>query len=217
MTNTKHVGRIKTSGRKCLVVFKTLPGDAFNCLVIPTESLTPEYHDALINLVETNAAQNAFEFAEVLARGTFPDGSTMLPSLHVKGLMTKVPTDQVEMLPNNSVSILLSELNQIIAEQRGVSVQDLAIKDNPRENVEIQEIASATDISPPAGNTDPIMDQNLGRTTSASVNESLEPLSDEALAKKYRSDADRLSKEAAQLRRMAEELAPTKKKVKSEA
>jgi len=32
------------------------------------------------------------------------------------------------------------------------------------------------------------------------------------LAKKYRSDADRLSKEAAQLRRMAEDLVPAKKK-----
>jgi hypothetical protein len=37
-------------------------------------------------------------------------------------------------------------------------------------------------------------------------------ISDEALAKKFRSDADRLSKEAAELRRQAEELVPTKKK-----
>jgi hypothetical protein len=38
-----------------------------------------------------------------------------------------------------------------------------------------------------------------------------QPLSDEDIARKYRSDADRLSKEAANLRRMAEELVPTKK------
>ena len=37
-------------------------------------------------------------------------------------------------------------------------------------------------------------------------------ITDEALAKKFRSDADRLSKEAAELRRQAEELVPTKKK-----
>jgi hypothetical protein len=36
-------------------------------------------------------------------------------------------------------------------------------------------------------------------------------LSDEDLARSYRSQADRLSKEAAQLRRQAEELVPTKK------
>ena len=37
-------------------------------------------------------------------------------------------------------------------------------------------------------------------------------MTDEVLAKKFRSDADRLSKEAAELRRQAEELVPTKKK-----
>lgn len=203
MADLKHVGRIKATGRKCLVVFRTLPGDAFSALVIMTESLTESYHDALINLVESNAAQVNNELSEVLARAVFPDGSTMLPSLHVKGMLTKVPTNAIEMTPNPSVSILLSELNQIIAQQKGVSVQDLAIQpDTPSPNTEIKEVASAVDISPKQGNTDPVVDQA-----------SQEPLSDEALAKKYRSDADRLSKEAAQLRRLAEELVPTKKKV----
>ena len=211
MQSLKHVGRIKATGRRCMVVFRTLPGDAFNCLVIQSDTLEPSYHDQLISLVESNAAQSANEFSEVLARGVFSDGSTMLPSLHVKGLLTKVPTDAVEMVPNMQTTILLSELNQVIAQQVGVSVQDLAIKPNANQNVEIQELARVKDISPKTGNTDPIGDQDFGRTTSASVNE--EPLSDEALAKKFRSDADRLSKEAAELRRQAEELVPTKKKV----
>lgn len=214
MADLKHVGRMKNTGRKCLVVFRTLPGDAFNCLVIPTESLTDSYHDALISLVESNAAQVAFEFAEVLARAVFPDGTTMLPSLHVKGFLSKVPTDQVEMTPNNQASILLSELNSLIAQQRGVSVQDLAIKPDPKENVEIQEIAKVQDISPKTNNTEPLVDQknDPSRTTSTSINQEIQPLTDEDLARKYRSDADRLSKEAANLRRMAEELVPSKKK-----
>lgn len=216
MADLKHVGRMKNTGRKCLVVFRTLPGDAFSALVIPTESLTDSYHDSLINLVESNAAQASFEFAEVLSRAVFSDGTTMLPSLHVKGLLSKVPTDQVEMTPNNQASILLSELNSIIAQQRGVSVQDLAIKPDPKQNVEVQEIAKVQDISPKNNNTNPLIDQKLdepGRTTSNSVNQEMQPLTDADLAKKYRSDADRLSKEAANLRRMAEELVPTKKKV----
>jgi hypothetical protein len=100
-----------------MVVFRTLPGDAFNCLVIQSDNLEPGYHDQLISLVESNAAQSANEFSEVLARGVFSDGSTMLPSLHVKGLLTKVPTDAVEMVPNMQTTILLSELNQVIAQQ----------------------------------------------------------------------------------------------------
>lgn len=202
MADLKHIGRIKDNGRKCIVVFRTLPGDAFSCLVIMTESLSESYHDSLINLVESNAAQGNSELSEVLARAVFSDGSTMLPSLHVKGLLTKVPTSAVEMTPNSSVNILLSELNQIIAEQRGVSVQDLALQpDAPKPNTEVKEIATAQDISPKAGNTDPIVDQVAPQV-----------LTDADLAKKYRSDADRLSKEAAQLRRLAEELVPTKKK-----
>lgn len=211
MVNLKHVGRIKDTGRKCLVVFRTLPGDAFNCLIITTENLDDSYHTALINLVESPSAQDAVEFAEVLARAVFPDGSTMLPSLHVKKLLAKVATDKVEMTPNNSATILLSELNQIIAEQKGISVQDLAIKPTAKENAEAIEVATAKDISPPTGNTDPLVDQQVAKTTASMLNE--EPLSDEAIARKYRSDADRLSKEAAQLRRMAEDLVPTKKKV----
>lgn len=203
--NIKHIGRIKSTGRKCLVVFRTLPNDAFNCLVVTTENLDASYHDALINLVESNSAQSANEFSEVLARAVFPDGTTMLPSLHVKGLLTKVPTDAVEMTPNTQASISLAELNQLIAEQRGVSVQDLAIRPDPKTNTEIQEIAKIKDLPQDTLVDDP------GKTTSNSVNQTA--LSTEDLAKKYRSDADRLSKEAAQLRRMAEELVPTKKKV----
>lgn len=212
MQTLKHVGRIKSTGRRCLVVFRTLPGDAFSCLIIQTESLDASQHDSLINLVESNAAQSANEFSEVLARAVFGDGSTMLPSLHARGLLYKFPTDQIEMVPNTQAVILLSELNQIIAQQAGVSVQDLAIRPSAKENVEVQELAKVQDISPNTGNTDPLMDQyDAGRTTSASVNED-GILTDDMLAKKYRSDADRLSKEAAQLRRMAEELVPTKKK-----
>lgn len=206
----KHIGRMKQTGRKCIVVFRTLPGDAFNALVILTESLTDSYHDALINLIDGNAAQTTSELSEVLARSIFPDGSTMLPSLHIKGLLTKVPTDQVVMTPNMTTTVLLSELNQLIAEQKGVSVQDLAMRPDDRDTV-IQEIASAKDISPQNKNTDPIIDQK--NTTLSSINETYEDLTPEQLAKKYRSDADRLSKEAAQLRRMAEELVPTKRKV----
>jgi len=205
MADIKHVGRIAKTGKKCVVVFRTLPGDAFNSLIVLTESLSESYHDALLNLVDNNAAQNSNELSEVLARAVFPDGTTMLPSLHSKGLLVKVPTDAVEMIPNSKMSILLSELNQVIAEQLGISVQDLAMRD-PANQTEVKEIATAKDL-PDTSNID-----DVSKTTSSSVNETAN-MSPDQLAKKYRSDADRLSKEAAQLRRMAEELVPTKKKV----
>lgn len=203
MADIKHVGRIVSTGRKVIVAYRTLPGDSDYCLVVPTENLTDAQHDSLIRAVESSAGQSAYEFAEVMARSQFPDGSVMLANLHVNGRLAKVKTDEVEMTPNFHASIRLDELNKIIAEQRGVSINDLAItSDSP--NTEVREVASVNEL-PASTESLPEIDQS----------EISQPLSDEQLAKKYRSDADRLSKEAAQLRRQAEELMPTKKKSKS--
>jgi hypothetical protein len=210
MADIKHVGRLKTTGKKVLVAYRTLPGDAYNCLVIATENLSDDQHNSLIQLVESPASQNAYEFAEVLARAKFTDGSTMLPSLHVTGKLLKVATDKVLMTPNFQTSVSLDELNQLIAEQRGVAVDDLSLKDDIKPTVEIQEVAQVRDISPGA------------KTTSASVNQEPEApvvidtasMTDDQRAKHFRSEADKLSKLAAEMRRQAESLVPTAKKKK---
>jgi len=202
MAELKHVGRVVKTGKKVLVAFRTLPGASDRCLVIPTESLPDSYHDALINLVESNAGQSANEFAEVLARTNFPDGTIMLAALHTQGRMVSVGTSEIEMCPTNSHTVMLSELNSLIAEQRGVTVDSLAVQRPLTDpNIEVREVATVREVDPPK--SQPFT------PTEASLDE---PLTDEAMAKKYRSDADRLSKEAAQLRRMAEDLVPTTKK-----
>ena len=207
MADLKHVGRIVSTGRKCLVAYRTLPGESDHCLVVQTENLPDEQHNALINLVESSSGQESGEFAEVLARANFPDGSIMLAALHTQGKLTKVPTSQVEMLPNFNVKINLAELNVLIAQQNNVAVDDLAIKSSSAK-VEVKEVGSVNNM--PAENND------IGKTTSASVNETyVEPTkfdSAEAEAKHYRSQADKLAKQAADMRRKAEELVPTKKK-----
>lgn len=192
----KHVGRIVATNKKVLIAYRTLPGDAYSALVVPTESLSDDYHNAIINLVESPAAQESYEFAEALDRTQFPDGSRMLPSLHSKGRLVKVATSQIEMTPSPGVGILLSELNQIIAEQRGVAVDGLAIKPGSNDKVEVKEVASVKEM--PA-TTD----------TSTSIPEASGTAEEQA--KFYRSQADKLAKEAAAMRRKAEELVPTKK------
>lgn len=199
MMELKHVGKVVSTGRKVIVAYRTLPGDADYCLVVPTENLSDPQHDALIQLVESSAGQNAYEFAEVMARSSFPDGSIMLANLHVNGKLVKIKTDQIMMTPTFTDSIRLDQLNALIAEDRGVSINDLALKSEiPDPNVQVQEIAQVNELP-----------------QSTIESNSLEPLSDDQLAKKYRSDADRLSKEAAELRRLAEELVPSKRKRKS--
>lgn len=201
MNNTKHVGRFIKNGRKCLVAYRTLPGDAFNCLVIPTESVEDIYHDALINLVESNSAQNSYEFAEVLARNSFPDGSVMLAALHKKNKLVKVATDQIEMIPNTQQKIRLDELNQLIAEQRGVAINDLALGENTSK-AEVRDIAHVKEMP---------VEQPVVEAKPEKV------LTIEEQATKLRGEADKLSKQAAELRRQAEALVPKKKNVRKKA
>jgi len=200
MNNTKHIGRFIKNGRKCLVAYRTLPGDAFNCLVIPTESVEDIYHYALINLVESNSAQSSYEFAEVLARNSFPDGSVMLAALHKKNKLIKVPTDQIEMIPNTQQKIRLDELNQLIAEQRGVAINDLALTDkNP--NTEVRNIAVVKKL--PSHKSEAVKTEKL--------------LSIEEQATMLRVKYYKINKEAAELRRQAEALVPTKRNVRKKA
>lgn len=199
----KHIGRLRATGKKCIVVFRTLPGDAYTCLVVPTENLPDSYHDAMINLVESSGGQDAHEFGEVMARTNFPDGSIMLAALHSQQRMVAVPTKDVEMLPTTNTTIVLSELNMIIAEQRGVPIDEISIKPESKKKEE-------------AAAPKPAAPSDAAKTTSASVNE-VAPVEQtfatpEEEAKFYRSQADKLAKEAAAMRRKAEELSPTAKK-----
>jgi len=188
--SVKHVGHVGPNQSKVLVVMRTLPGDPNSALVIPTASLKQTYHDELDSLVMKDESQQAYEFATILNVRKFSDGSTMLPSLHAKGHLQKVPTSEVTMTPATTRDswIKLNELNKIIADQRGVGIDELAITESGK-----------------PGKTAPV----------ATANETLPAgdagiLSDEDLANKYRADADALYKEVLELRKKADDLSPKK-------
>lgn len=205
MAELKHIGRSVETKKKCLVVFRTLPGDAYTCLVLPTESLPDSYHDAVINLVESVGGQQSYELGEIMGRTNFPDGSIMLSALHAQRRLVPMPTNKIEMTPNSTTIINLAELNQLIAEQQGVAVDEISVKSEVKE------------AKVPAKAKEEIVEtkDDPSKTTSQSVNQT-EPSNDdpEAKAKYFRSQADKLAKEAANFRRMAEELVPTKKPIK---
>ena len=202
----KHVGRMAQNKRRVIVAYKVLPGDPDNCVVVTTENLETGDHDSLIQLVESPAGQEAEDLATVMMRTQLSDGSNMLARFHITGKMIKVPTNSIEMIPNQNTSIMLNELNEAIAAQKGVTVADLAVTPPDGETVQpstkkSEPALTASEMAAAAPNVAPIADEGV--------------ITDEALAKKFRSDADRLSKEAAELRRQAEELVPTKKKAVS--
>ena len=196
----KHVGRVIKTKKKCAVAYRVVPGDPNNCLVVLTESLDAGEHDTLMNLIESQTGQDAYELGEAMARTQLPDGRNMLAGFHTTGKFQKVQSNLIEMTPNNVTSVPLDELNKNIAEQKGVTVADLALKGADGQTVQPKDSTTDAPVDPTAtyttGNTDNV-------------------LTDEALAAQYRSQADSLFKEAKRLREQAEELVPTKRKSKS--
>ena len=189
----KHVGKMKNNGAKIVIAYRTLPGDPHSALVIGTQALLDAYHDSLMSLVESDIGQQADELADVMAVRRFPDGSNMLHYTHVNGFLKKVPTDSVLVTPDNKSSVPLNELNNIIAQQKGIRLEDLAIKDGSNTVV-----PTLND-----GVTEPTAE--VAETPASSDSFELSPA-------EMRSRADALYKEAAKLRKAADELDPPKSK-----
>ena len=197
MRNLKHVGKMKNTGSKVLVIFRTLPGESGTALVLPTATLPDQYHDAIIQLVESDQGQDVNEFGEIMFIRHFPDGRPMLMSMQQDNRLQKVPTDTVLMTPKINTAIPLDELNSLIAEQKGIPVDELS---------------SLVGGSPPKSEkkTSPVtQSQTIVEPVKAAENE---VLSDKDIAKSYRSQADAMYKEAARLRKEANELDPPQKK-----
>jgi hypothetical protein len=193
----KHIGKLKNTGAKVLVAFRTVPGESNQALVIHAAQLPDQYHDAIMKLVEEDQAQQAFELGEILFIRKFPDGRSMLQALQQDNRLRKVPTDTIMMNPTPTTEIVLSELNQLIAEQKNVSVDDLytLVKGAPAAGSKVEDVATVTETPAP-----------VAQAPADGA------LSDEDLAKSLRSQADAMFKEAQRLRKEAEELVPTKKK-----
>lgn len=209
MKTLKHIGRMKNTGAKVLVAFRTLPGESNQALVIAVSQLPDSYHDAIMSVVESDQSQDVFEFAEILFIRSFPDGRPMLTALQQDNRLQKVPTDLVVMTPTPVDQIPLDQLNLLIAEQKNCTVDDLCtfVKGAPKTKTEQTPVAEVKDI-------EPLVDPDVPAPLREQVTIS-EALSDKDIAKSYRSQADSMYKEAARLRREADLLDPPTKKVKT--
>jgi hypothetical protein len=189
----KHVGKMKNNGARVAVVYRTLPGDHLSALVVGTNGLGDSYHDGLMQIIEEPSGQSANELADILAVRRFPDGRNMLEFLHVNGHLKKVATNAVLMTPAPQTQIQLDELNKLIADQKGLRLEDLSIAENA------ESIAPAVKTLPEV------------TPAPAEVVESFDLTPAE-----MRSRADTLYKEAAKLRKDADAMDPPKKKTTKE-
>lgn len=110
---TKHVG-VNHLGTRVVIVFRELPDDPDHCLVVETKTLSEMYHDQLMRVVDSQDAQSKVDLYEVLQRRNFGDGQIMLNALHGRGLLKKVPVDQVKVQPMPNRTAPLREVNDQI-------------------------------------------------------------------------------------------------------
>ena len=148
----KHVGKI--GEKPVVVVFREVPNEPDNALVVETGALEPDQHDALMNVVQSPEAQESNNISEVLHRRTFPDGSNMLTALHYAKKINKVPVNLVSLTPTPSQSVSLEEVN--------AEVRKIENDSNPPLNTEVDPATIETDPglaeqeSAPVSSDDPV-------------------------------------------------------------
>ena len=124
----KHIGELVDGGAKVVIMYRTVPGEPNNCLVVGTKFLPDLYHNALMKAVESEGGQDADEFADFASRQTFPDGTNMLAMMHNDNYIKKFKTNEIMVTFGNTADgrILLNKLNEMIAKEKGVKVSELA-------------------------------------------------------------------------------------------
>jgi len=188
----KHVGKMKNNAARIVVAYRTLPGDPHSCLVVGTSGLGDSYHDTLMSVVESDSGQQSNELADILSVRRFPDGSNMLGYLHANGHLIKVKTGLVSMTPDSKTTLGLDEMNRLIAESKGVSIEDLAINDGSQQSKDKKKKEAKK-----------IVTEEEAPASSSTF---------EMTPAELRSRADALFKQAQVLRKQADDLDPPKKK-----
>jgi hypothetical protein len=158
-----------------------------------------------MSLIQDPSGQQANELGEILAVRKFPDGNTMLNWLHSRNHLKKIPTNMIIMTPTANDTLPLDELNKLIAEQKGITLEELAVQE---------------DAEKPSAKSKKSSDE-FSKTTSKSVSGDIEEsevivpqINEKLTPAQLRSKADALFKEAQLLRKQADEIDPPKSKKK---
>jgi hypothetical protein len=130
----KHIGKMIDGDAAVAIIFRTVPGEPLNCLVVGPKFLENNYQDTFMKALESAEGQSAFELGHHLMKSRFSDGVEILQYLHLNNFIKKMPTDKimVTMGTGNLGEILLSDLNEIIAKQKGITIEELSLLDQPK-------------------------------------------------------------------------------------
>lgn len=134
----KHYGIIKSTGSRCIVVFRELPLDdglidKDHCLIINADSLPAVYADAVAHFVKSKTAQASNNLYEAMhSSGSMPTGEGMLTALHNRKMLRRWDSDDILMQVTPSYNIPLKELNEQIKQIEGGQQEEIKANDfNP--------------------------------------------------------------------------------------
>ena len=204
----KHVG--KHNQKRVAIVYRKVPGEDHMALVVYPDTLPMMIHDEMMKALESEIGQQAKELADALFRTTMADGENCLGSLHKKGYLKKVPTNQVIVTATAKSSCRLDQLNELIdkIDAGGEAADELANIDKNR---------GIRGANPSVTEGREVGQPKSLKTSSADI--SGDVLSDEALSKqrldqaiKMESEAKTLLAEAKRLKQEATQLSQPKAK-----
>ena len=135
----KHVGKQISTNDKLVVVFREVPGEPDNCLVVKTRSLGETDHDGLMSALEGLEGQQANQLADILHTKMGKNGRPILETLHQTRKIQKLPTTDVALTPDSRNAIPLNQVNDSIRANDIDAKHNVATKEAALSNDEIAE------------------------------------------------------------------------------
>ncbi len=147
-TFKKHVGRIRNTDRRCVVVYMQIPGNEENALVVDTDALPDRFHDALMDIIDSTEGQQTPHLHSLLQRRILPDlGLDMMNALHTYGLLRAVEIDNVVMYPAPNAPCPLRTIVDYMNGEDAPKTPDVQLENRILENQKSDSAQAQMDIA----------------------------------------------------------------------
>jgi hypothetical protein len=140
----KHVG--KYGDKPCVVVFRQLPEETDQALIVISDSLEGQLHDDVMSVIDSAEGQESNNISEVLFRRRATDGSNLLETLHATKKLNKVPVSMVKLTPMPNQEVELHEVNAELGKIEAGSNPPLVT-----ENMTVGDVADSPTPTPVVG------------------------------------------------------------------
>lgn len=152
MANIKHIGKVKGSSERVMIVFRQMMDENGNvvdpdkCLAVKLDTLPDMLRQSIDGIVHSLNAQESLNLYEYLSQVKVGDGRNALGALHADGRIIAINVDDVLMTVNSKTQIELRDLNNALSSM-DVSKPAQVTADMPTStnSEEVVEVVTAVD------------------------------------------------------------------------